>query len=183
MGTSPGVTRRDYYWQGNRPDALIGVSTVANENVENQVEELLAPLAKAQNSVIENVSLTGSGNNQVLRVTVDLERAGANLSSDQVAQLAREFSLALDKHDPIDGAYTLEVTSPGADRQLTNLRQYRRSVGRAVKVVLRNDDKVDGTITAVETDGFTVEGSHGKRTIPFDDVKKAHLVVETPQED
>lgn len=155
---------------------------MANENVENQVEELLVPLAKAQNAVVDNVSLTGSGNSQVLTVTVDLERAGADLSSDQVAQLAREFSLALDKNDPIEGAYTLEVTSPGADRQLTNLRQYRRSVGKAVKVVLKDDDKVDGTISAVETDGFTVVGDHGERTIPFDDVKKAHLVVETPQE-
>lgn len=155
---------------------------MANENVENAVEQLLAPLAAAQNSVVENVALTGSGNNQVLTVTVDLERAGADLSSDQVAQLAREFSLALDMHDPIDGAYTLEVTSPGADRQITNLRQYRRSVGKAVKVVLKNDDKVDGTITAVEDDGFTVDGPHGTRTIPFDDVKKTHLVVETPKE-
>lgn len=155
---------------------------MANEKVENQVEELLAPLAKAQNSVVEGVSLTGSGNSQVLTVTVDLERAGADLSSDQVAQLAREFSLALDKNDPVEGAYTLEVTSPGADRQLTNLRQYRRSVGKTVKVVLKDDDKVQGVISEVEVDGFTVEGDHGKRTIPFDDVKKAHLVVETPQE-
>ena len=155
---------------------------MAKDDVEKQVEELLAPLAKAQNSVVDNVSLTGSGNNKVLSVTVDLERPGADLSSDQVAQLAREFSLALDKHDPIEGGYTLEVSSPGADRQLTNLRQYRRSVGRAAKVVLRDDDKVTGTITAVESDGFTIEGPHGKRSIPFDDVKKARLVVETPRE-
>ncbi len=155
---------------------------MGNEKVESQVEELLAPLAAAQNAVVEGVSLTGEGNNQVLTVTVDMERVGADLSSDQVAQLAREFSLALDKKDPIDGAYTLEVTSPGADRQLTNLRQYRRSVGKQVKVVLRNDDKVDGTISEVDLDGFKVETAHGERTVAFDDVKKAHLVVETPQE-
>ncbi len=151
-------------------------------NVESQVEEMLAPLAAAQNTVIDNVTLSGSGNNQVLSIVVDLDRAGADLSSDQVASLAREFSLALDKKDPIDGPYTLEVTSPGADRQLTNLRQYRRSVGRAVKVVLKDHDKVNGVITAVGSDGFTIQSGDHERTVPFDDVKVAHLVVETPKE-
>ena len=42
-------------------------------NVESQVEEMLAPLAAAQNTVIDNVTLSGSGNNQVLSIVVDLE--------------------------------------------------------------------------------------------------------------
>ncbi|WP_164996659.1 ribosome maturation factor RimP [Actinomyces minihominis] len=155
---------------------------MTGNSVENQVEQLLAPLAEAQNAVVDAVALTGSGNSQVLTVTVDLERVGANLSSDQVASLAREFSRALDEHDPIEGAYTLEVTSPGADRELTNLNQYHRSVGREVKVVLKNKDHVQGQMTAVDNDGFTVEGPDGARTIAFDDVKKAQLVVETPRE-
>lgn len=155
---------------------------MAQTDVENKVEAILAPLAAAQNTVVDSVALSGSGNSQVLTVVVDLDRAGADLSSDQVASLAREFSLALDKDDPIDGAYTLEVTSPGADRELTNLRQYRRSVGRTAKVVLKDHDKVEGVITAVELDGFTVRTGKHERTIPFDDVKQARLVVETPQE-
>lgn len=152
------------------------------QDIANQVKELLEPLAASQNATVQAVTLNRTSMGQILAVTVDDKRGLENLNSEQVANLAREFSKALDKHDPVDGRYTLEVSSPGAESELTNDRQYRRAIGRTVKVVLRHDKKAQGTLTNVTDNGFTLETADGDRTINFDDVVKAHPVAEAPEE-
>lgn len=155
---------------------------MAGQDVEQQVKELLEPLATSQDATIEDVDLSNTSMGQILTVIVDKVDATEHLNSEQVANLARAFSKELDKDDPVDGRYTLEVSSPGAEKELTNDRQYRRAIGQKVRVRLRNSDKVEGTIMAVTDDGFTVQTEHGDREIPFDSVRKAHPVAEVPEE-
>lgn len=155
---------------------------MAGQNTEQEVKTLLEPLAQSQDATIEAVNLSRTSMGQVLTIFVDKQTGLEHLNSEQVANLARAFSKELDKHDPIEGRYTLEVSSPGAERQLTNDRQYRRAIGQKVKVVLRNSDKVQGTLVGVDDNGITLETDHGKRTIGFNDVRKARPVVEAPED-
>lgn len=155
---------------------------MAGQHVESRVKELLEPLANSQNATIEDVDLSNTSMGQILAITVDKDDSLEHLNSEQVANLARAFSKELDKHDPIEGRYTLEVGSPGAEKELTNDRQYRRAIGQKVRVLLRNSHKVEGTLTAVTDDGFTLQTKDGDREIPFDSVHKAHPVVEAPED-
>ncbi len=153
-----------------------------DQDVVNRLHALLDPLAESQNAVVEDIKFNRATTPQTVVITVDMTTGVTNLSSDQVADLARAFSKELDKHDPIEGPYHLEVSSPGAERQLTNDRQYRRAVGKTVKVELRDGDKVQGTMSAVDDNGFTLQTNHGERKIGFDSVRKASPVAATPED-
>ena len=75
----------------------------------------------------------------VVRLFVDKE---GGIGLDELQSVSEEVSAILDAEDPIDSAYTLEVSSPGLDRPLRNEAEYRRFVGRLVK--LASYEPVDG---------------------------------------
>lgn len=101
------------------------MSTTQSERLRG----LLEPLIAARDLDLEEIEVTPAGKRRVLRIVVDSDE-GVQL--DECAALSREVSESLDDSDVMGGApYTLEVTSPGADRPLTELRHYRRAVGQA----------------------------------------------------
>jgi ribosome maturation factor RimP len=75
----------------------------------------------------------------VVRLFVDKE---GGIGLDELQSVSEEVSAILDAEDPIESAYTLEVSSPGLDRPLRNEAEYRRFVGRLVK--LASYEPVDG---------------------------------------
>ena len=75
----------------------------------------------------------------VVRLFVDKE---GGIGLDELQSVSEEVSAILDAEDPIESAYTLEVSSPGLDRPLKNEADYRRFVGRLVK--LASYEPVDG---------------------------------------
>jgi ribosome maturation factor RimP len=123
----------------------------------------------------------------VVRVFID--RPGpADTPDDSVgiedcARVSREVSAILDVEDPIDRAYTLEVSSPGLDRPLRNERDFRRFSGRLAKIVV--DPAVDGQkhfagrIGGVDGEAVLFEAQGGKHhRIPLAAIKRARLDVE-----
>jgi len=102
---------------------------------------------------------------------------------EDCATVSREMSAILDVEDPLDRAYTLEVSSPGLDRPVRGAEEFRRFTGRRAKVVV--DPAVDGQkhfagrIEGVDGDVllFRAEGNKPHR-IPLDAVKRAKLDVE-----
>lgn len=123
----------------------------------------------------------------VVRVFID--RPGpADTPDDSVgiedcARVSREISAILDVEDPLDRAYTLEVSSPGLDRPLRTERDFRRFTGRLAKIVV--DPAVDGQkhfagrIEGVEDGAVLFEAEGRKRhRIPLDAIRRARLEVE-----
>jgi ribosome maturation factor RimP len=102
---------------------------------------------------------------------------------EDCATVSREMSAILDVEDPLDRAYTLEVSSPGLDRPLRGADDFRRFTGRRAKVVV--EPAVDGQkhfagqIEGVEDDAllFHAEG-HKHHRIPLGVIKRAKLDVE-----
>jgi len=102
---------------------------------------------------------------------------------EDCALVSREMSAILDVEDPLDRAYTLEVSSPGLDRPLRGAEEFRRFAGRRAKVVV--EPAVDGQkhfaghIEGVENDAllFRAEGNKHHR-IPLGAIKRAKLDVE-----
>jgi ribosome maturation factor RimP len=81
---------------------------------------------------LDSLEVQQAGRRQLVKVVVDSDD-GVGL--DQVAEISRAVSTALDNHDHVlAGAYTLEVTSPGLDRPLTQPRHWRRARYRLVRV-------------------------------------------------
>lgn len=153
----------------------------ANAAIE-QVKSELGPLAADQDAMVEDVVLDTSVSPQTLTITVVREDATESLTADQVANLARLFSKYLDENDPIDGAYTLEVTTPGAEGAIITEVQWRRAVGKTVRVKRSNGNTVEGTLENVSVDGITLHLNNGDEHIAFADIKSARGVAGLPKE-
>jgi ribosome maturation factor RimP len=99
-----------------------------------KLEALLGPIVRAAGLDLESVKIGRAGRRRLLRVVVD---ADGGVSLDDIALVSREASVRLDDTGAMGEApYTLEVSSPGVDRPLTQPRHWRRAMGRLVRVPL-----------------------------------------------
>ena len=91
----------------------------------------------------------------------------------------------VDADDPIEGAYDLEVSSPGMNRVLRHEADFRRFAGMTAKIVLEPKETLTGVIAAITGDGVTLQMGTSKkpieRTVAWTAVVKASLAP-TPDE-
>jgi len=115
----------------------------------------------------------------VLRLIVDAENG---ISIDDCVRVSREVGHLLEVEDPIEQAYSLEVSSPGLDRPLKQEKDFLRCKGEKAKVVVREPIDAQnvfvGVIEGVLEGNIILATDHGIIHIPHDKVKKARLVVE-----
>jgi len=137
--------------------------------------QVLEPAVTATGFDLEDVTVSPAGKRRIVRVVVDRD-GGVDL--DDVADVARAVSDLLDADpDLVQGAYVLEVTSPGVDRPLTQPRHWRRAEGRLVKVTLP-DETVTGRVTGSTDTEVTLDVDGSPRTLLQAEVTKAVVQVE-----
>ncbi|MFM7756676.1 MAG: ribosome maturation factor RimP [Actinomycetota bacterium] len=118
----------------------------------------------------------------LLRITVDTPPGSpGGVDVDQLSRVTRLVSRELDHLDPIPGHYTLEVSSPGLERNLRLPRHFAREVGKTVAVRLRNvvqgERRVTGILVEAGSEEFTVRDESGtERVVPYIDVDRARTV-------
>jgi ribosome maturation factor RimP len=101
------------------------------EEILERVRGIAAPLAAQEGLELIDVELGGPGGRQTLRLFID--KVGG-VSLDDCTSVSRAVSAALDVEDPIDGAYDLEVSSPGIDRPLRTADHFQKFAGSRVRV-------------------------------------------------
>jgi|HubBroStandDraft_1064217.scaffolds.fasta_scaffold84596_2 ribosome maturation factor RimP len=138
---------------------------------ESRIADVIGPVVAAAGMDLESVRVTAAGRRRLLRVVVDSDRG---VSLDDAATVSRELSAALDQMAVMgDFPYTLEVSSPGVDRPLTDRRHWRRAVGRLVKVTVTdsggsgNSGVVSGRIVSADADGVTLDVDGARRRFPY----------------
>lgn len=106
-----------------------------------RIWELAAPLVADEGMEIVDIELRsdGSRGGRILRLYLDRE-GGPNM--DELSRVSRGLSELLDQHDVVDGAYTLEVSSPGINRPLKRPEHFAKFVGKKVRV--RTRDLIQG---------------------------------------
>jgi ribosome maturation factor RimP len=125
---------------------------------------------------LEAVELTPAGRRRVLRVAVDKD---GGVTLDDIAEATRAVSDQLDDGDLMgEQAYTLEVTSRGVDRPLTEPRHWRRNRDRLVRVSLGDGTQLTGRIGDSDDIGASVDVSGSAQHVRYDDVTKALVQVE-----
>jgi ribosome maturation factor RimP len=122
---------------------------------ESRIADVIRPVVAAAGMDLESVRVTAAGRRRLLRVVVDSDRG---VSLDDAAAVSRELSAALDTVAVMgDFPYTLEVSSPGVDRPLTERRHWRRAVGRLVRVAVADSGPVSGRVVSADADGVTLD--------------------------
>ena len=145
-----------------------------------KVERLWAvvePYVAAEGIELDDMDIVGKAPGVVVRVTLD---ADGGVGVDRLAEFSRRLSRLLDEEDPIDGSYTLEVSSPGLERKLRRPRHFEKSVGREVKVKSRlqieGDHSHRGVLVSANDEAFVVDVDGSRREIAYGDVVSARTV-------
>ena len=139
---------------------------------------LAAPIVAAAGCTLWDVEYVKEAGEWFLRVYIDKE---GGVSINDCEAVSRPLSDALDEADPIEGSYTLEVSSAGADRVLKKPEHFAQFVGSEVDVKLyraRDGRKeLTGVLTGYADGNVTVELADGAVTLEKKDVAQVRLHV------
>jgi ribosome maturation factor RimP len=152
-----------------------GTRPAAGPVDDKRLAGLIRPVVTAAGMDLESVRATVAGRRRLLRVIVDSD---AGVSLDDAAIVSREISTALDATDVMgETPYTLEVSSPGVDRLLTQERHWRRAAGRLVKVKAAGGT-LQGRVVRADADGVTLDVDGKKRDFAYDALGPGAVQVE-----
>jgi ribosome maturation factor RimP len=132
---------------------------------EGRIADVIRPVVTAAGMDLESVRVSAAGRRRLLRAVVDSDRG---VSLDDAAEISRQLSAVLDEAAVMgDFPYTLEISSPGVDRPLTEPRHWRRATGRLVEVTVADAGPVSGRVVAADTDGVTLDVDGERRRFGY----------------
>jgi ribosome maturation factor RimP len=146
---------------------------------------LIEPEVESLGYGLVRVAMTGGGGDPTLQVMAERPDT-RQLGLEDCERISRALSEKLDAleaegRDPIEGAYRLEVSSPGIDRPLTRLKDFAEWAGHEARLKLSQTvdgaKQVSGEIDGVEGDVVSIGSPKGKRAIPFSAIASAKLVL------
>jgi ribosome maturation factor RimP len=144
----------------------------------SHLEPIIAPAVEAAGYRLVRLRLMG-GKRKTLQVMA--ERPDGTMDVEDCAVLSRALSDFLDREDPIDGDYVLEVSSPGIDRPLTRLADFARWSGHEAKIELvaplAGRKRVRGLLLGLEGADVVIETQGERLHFPFRAVAEAKLVL------
>ena len=149
------------------------------DGIVKRIEELAIPLLAAEGIELVDVEFKREGHGQVLRFLIDRE-GGVDL--DACSRASETLSRMLDSEDPISSSYDLEVCSPGIERPLSRPEDFIRYSGSKAHIKTRRKilerKHFTGIIAAATEEAVTIEQEGVEVVIPYEEVSRAHLVVD-----
>lgn len=150
-----------------------------SEGKAAEVEALIAPALEAMGYDIVRVQLSG-GDRLKLQIMAE-KHVDGSMNVDDCAQVSRAVAAILDVEDPIDQAYTLEVSSPGIDRPLTRLADFDRFAGfdGRVEMAMPVDGKrrFVGCLRGSRDGAVLIDCEEGEVVLPFAGMQRAKLLL------
>ena len=154
---------------------LIGVIMDLSERIHNLIEVSVDELG------YDIVRVKIMGKEQVVLQIMAEPKNGLRMTAENCGTISRAVSALLEAEDPIRGAYTLEVSSPGLDRPLTKLGDYDRFQGFGAKIEInRNHEgqcRFKGQLLGVEGNAVKILVDGAEMKISFSDIRKAKLLM------
>lgn len=143
------------------------------DETTGRVTELVEEVIAGSPVFVVDVEVRGTKGSRVVEIFVDSDEG---LDIDELARINNEVGFLMEMEDLIPGRYNLNVSSPGLDRPLSLPRQYKKNVGRDVRVHYEKEDgsgntEVTGKLLGVEDDAVRVAASESdERRIPFEKI-------------
>ena len=141
----------------------------------SHVLELAERAASTHGVEVLELKLHGQGRGRVLSVILD---ADDPVEADVVERVSKDLSRALDQDDPLQGSYTLEVTTPGLERPLQSARDFRRQRGHEVSIVRGGAaSSVQGVVLDADDQAVTLDVDGSPVQVPLSDVVRGTVVL------
>lgn len=135
----------------------------------------LQALAKECGLDFYDSEIVNENNKTIYRIYIT-KNGGVTL--DDCEKFSRLLSPILDVTPPVSGDYTLEVSSPGLERNLKKEEHFISSIGEKVRVTLNSKEKFEGEILGFEDEILTLKTQSENLKIKFSDIKKARTFIE-----
>jgi ribosome maturation factor RimP len=153
--------------------------------LKDQISELVTPAVSDLGFYLEDVHVATPGSHRIVTCIVD---GDASLNLDQVTSVSRVISELLDEAAFMgETPFTLEVTSPGVDRPLTQPRHFAKNISRLLKIIKLDGSEVTGRILSnTDTDvtlTVTVKKETREEVITLADIKRAVVEIEFNRKD
>ncbi|MDB2682629.1 ribosome maturation factor RimP [Alphaproteobacteria bacterium] len=145
--------------------------------LENKIVEIVSPVIEDLGYTLVQVKMT-EGALQIMAENSETR----NLGVEDCRTISKAVSAVMDVEDPISGAYTLEVSSPGIDRPLTRLEDFEMYQGFEAKVECKiptenGQKKFRGVIQGLDGEMIEMNTDQGDAFIPFSSISKAKLIL------
>lgn len=156
---------------------------IAKTAIDRRMAEIVSPILEDMGFELVRIRLMG-GETPTLQIMADRPEGGITI--DDCGDISVAVSAVLDVEDPLEGAYNLEVSSPGLDRPLTRLKDFDLWQGYEAKLetaeAIDGRKRFKGEIAGTEGDEVLVNidtGKDGVQTIGlrFDWLTDAKLVL------
>lgn len=147
------------------------------------LESDIRSLVKSVGLELYDTSVVNEHDETIYRVSVistELKDDGSKVgvSMDKCVELTHLISPLLDVTPPVSGEYRLEVGSPGIERKLTTLEQFKLSVGEKAAIVTNEKEKYRGELLRVEDNKIFLEVEGKEVEVDFNDISKAKTYFE-----
>ena len=141
------------------------------------LQELVEPVVKGLGLELWGVEFTLAGKNSLLRIYID---GPEGVTVDDCARVSHQVSGLLDVEEPISEQYSLEVSSPGMDRPLYTLEQFKAYAGNTIQLRLRmpfdGRRKFKGILNGVEGDEVLLVVDNEEYLLPHELIERANVV-------
>jgi len=143
-----------------------------------KLNSLIAAACEAVGAELVEFDMFKAGKREVLRIYIDKANG---VDVEDCAAVSRRLSDALDQDESlIEGAYTLEVSSPGIDRPLKSTRDFERNLNQLLRITRETGKPLTGTLTAVDEQNLTlsVKGVTDAVLVPRSEILSAKVEVQ-----
>ncbi|MEQ8238703.1 MAG: ribosome maturation factor RimP [Cyclobacteriaceae bacterium] len=151
---------------------------MSTEPLESKIRQHVENILVEDESLfIVSLNLRGNQGNQKLEIYLDGDEG---ISIDQCSALSRRLSAILEEEEILTGKYILEVSSAGLDQPLSQIRQYKKNIGRSLSVNTKDGHKIEGELLEVIEEKvikIKPEKSKEATTIELDNIEKAKVLV------
>ncbi len=147
-----------------------------------QLHALIEPAVRAVGFQLWGLEYKTGGKTALLQVFID---GPEGVSVEDCARVSRQVSSVLDVDEPIRGEFTLEVSSPGLDRNLYTPEQYQLYIGYPVKLRLRypfeGQRRFSGVLGGVDDGEVSLIVGDEEYLLPLESIERANIVGQPAQ--
>ncbi len=148
-------------------------------SIDITLRDRLASLVTAMGYEFVGSELVRQGRGSILRVFIDSENG---ITLDDCSSVSHQVSAMLDVDDPIQGFYNLEISSPGLDRPLFELAQYRKFIGDRIKVrmysPINGQRNFVGILQRIDETDIHLLVDAEEVVLPFSSIEKAKVIAD-----
>lgn len=150
-------------------------------NESARLDALLSPALADSGYAIVQARIIGGQNRPTLQIMIEHQN-GSAVTLDECAEVSRRCAALLDVENFMEGAYVLEVSSPGVDRPLVRLEDFGKFAGQNAKIEMQSkingQRRFSGKLIAVEGEEVLLQQEEGETLrLPYADIASAKLAV------